>query len=69
MEKEILRLLAILTEDVIYKQVYARQIKLLLDMLEREQLNYPQDDKITNTKIGANYTDGNFEKPLSKETY
>jgi len=44
MEKEILILLAILTEDAIYKQVYARQIKMLFDMLEREQKDYPSNN-------------------------
>lgn len=66
MEKEILKLLAILTEDNLYRQIYSKQIKLLFDMLEREQRNYCQDDGITNTKIGGNYTAGNFDKQLSK---
>lgn len=40
MEKEILKVIAILTTDSIYKQVYSYQIKMLFDMLEREQKNY-----------------------------
>lgn len=44
MEKEILILLAILMQDNIHQQIYAQQIKLLFDMLEREQLTYCQDN-------------------------
>ena len=40
MEREILVLLAILTNDNLYKQVYAREIKMLFDMLRREQDTY-----------------------------
>jgi DNA-directed RNA polymerase alpha subunit len=43
MEKEILVLLAILTNDHLYKQVYAREIKMLFDMLRREQAGYLSD--------------------------
>ena len=44
MEKEILILLAILTNDHLYKQVYAGEIKMLFDMLKREQGNYLKDE-------------------------
>jgi hypothetical protein len=42
MEKEILKVIAILAEDTIYKQVYASEIKILFDMLKREQSHYLQ---------------------------
>ena len=51
MEKEILKLLAILTEDNLYRQVYARQVKLLFDMLEREQLIYCRKESTPATNI------------------
>lgn len=44
MEKDILQLLAIMMSDNLYRQVYAGQIKLLFDMLEREQSRYPKDE-------------------------
>jgi hypothetical protein len=37
MEKEILKVIAILAEDPIYRQVYAKEIKMLFNMLSREQ--------------------------------
>lgn len=51
MEKEILKVIAILMEDHIYKQVYASQIKMLFDMLEREQRGYLQDESKLETII------------------
>jgi len=40
MEKEILKLLAIVMERNLYSQVYASEIKMLFDMLKREQNQY-----------------------------
>lgn len=37
MEKEILKLLVIIMEDNLYKQVYCNEIKMLFDMLRKEQ--------------------------------
>jgi len=68
MEKEILKLLTILTEDNLYRQVYAQQIKLLFDMLEREQKTYCQDGKPISGGIINNNTAGNFYEPLAKVT-
>jgi len=50
MEKEILILLAKLVDDHLYRQVYASQIKLLFDMLEREQGNYLHCDNDSDVK-------------------
>jgi hypothetical protein len=68
MEKEILKLLAILTEDNLYRQVYVQQIKLLFDMLEREQRTYCQDGNPIVGGIIKNHTAGNFSEPLIKAT-
>ena len=43
MEKEIIKLITVLIEDNLYKQVYASEIKMLFNMLRREQNNYLQD--------------------------
>ena len=55
MEKEILILLAKLVDDHLYRQVYASQIKMLFDMLEREQGNYLHCTEATNKNGDSPY--------------
>jgi hypothetical protein len=52
MEKEILRVIAILLEDSILRQIYRNELKMLFDMLTREQNKYLQGEATIGT---ANY--------------
>ena len=42
MEKEILRVIALIMESNLYQQVYASELKMLFEMLRRQQSTYLQ---------------------------
>uniref|UniRef100_A0A6M3LU87 Uncharacterized protein n=1 Tax=viral metagenome TaxID=1070528 RepID=A0A6M3LU87_9ZZZZ len=48
MDKEIIRLITVLAEDSLFKQVYASEIKMLFDMLrEQQELNLKPDPPLS----------------------
>lgn len=56
MEKEILQVIAIVANDQLYRQVYASELKMLFDMLRREQGTYLQDDSLSTIIAGVDNT-------------